>query len=333
MPVALLGPTLARLKQGARSLTNVHRPDGSPNVLLFALPRGGSTWLMELIWSQPGFKCCDEPTDLRNPLVRRHLGLDEWDSLYSPEATATLAEYFRGFCDGDLHFMDPRPFRRYYRPLTRRIVFKIIHGCEDRINWFRDVFNGRIVYLIRHPIAVALSREVYPTLPALLETDYRRHFSAEQLAFAEDIRASGSKLERGVLSWCLQVAVPLRQRTPDWAFVSYEQLVIDPLPVVEYLAQKLDLPDPERMVRALAVPSNVKHKSDAATQRVLESGAMGERLRLVDKWRKRVSEVEERRAIEILERFEIDLYRFGDSLPAQQAWIAPRPSAGHSTPS
>jgi hypothetical protein len=169
---------LNAIKHIIESISTVHCPDGSPNVFLFSVPRSGSTWLMELIWSQPYFRYCDEPLDLRVPLVRQHLGIAEWGDLYSRDASLPLQDYFQAFCDGRLRFMNFNPIRRYYRPVTHRIVFKIIHGGEDRINWFRDTFDGRIVYLLRHPIAVSLSREVYPRLHAFLSSDYRRHFTS-----------------------------------------------------------------------------------------------------------------------------------------------------------
>ena len=58
-----------------KSATNLHRPDGSPNVFVFARPRGGSTWLTELILSQPTFKAIDEPLNLRHKRIRDELGL------------------------------------------------------------------------------------------------------------------------------------------------------------------------------------------------------------------------------------------------------------------
>jgi hypothetical protein len=314
---------LDKLKYIARAYSQIHVPDGSPNVFLFSTPRSGSTWLMELIWSQPGFKFCDEPLNIRDPLVARTLGISDWLHLYHLDALPAIERYFRGFCAGTLKFKNPRPFSRHYRPVTRRIVFKEIHAGHDRINWFRDSFNGRIIYLVRHPIAVSLSREVYATVDALIHSDYRRNFTSEQLRFSRRILESGSKLERGVLAWCLQNAVPLRDATDDWTVVSYEQLVIEPRPVVEYLAQRLQLPDPQRMLRLLHVPSFSERKSDAETRRLLETNP-SERHRLVDKWCTRVTESEERCLMEILDRFDLDVYRFGTPLPAERVWISPQ---------
>ena len=71
--------------------------------------------------------------------------------------------YFDDFVAG-LGFTNPNPLRGHYRPITHRIVFKEIHGLADRINWFRDTFNARVVYLVRHPIAVTISSERFPLL-------------------------------------------------------------------------------------------------------------------------------------------------------------------------
>ena len=311
-----------RLVQVVKSASNIHRSDGRSNVLLFSTPRSGSTWLMELIWTQPSFKPCNQPLSLFNPNVRKHLGFDRWEALYESDSVPTLERYFRGICEGRVRFTNPNPLRGHYRPVTHRIVFKEIHGCADRINWFRDTFNARVAFLLRHPIAVAISSEQFPLLDAFLGTAYRDHFSHEQLVFADRIAMSGSPLDRGVLSWCLQNSVPLREATDDWAVVTYEQLVVDPEPAIQELADKLELPAPDRIREALTVPSvNVTIKSSEETQRLLYETPSERRPDLVNKWRRKVDADEEARAMEIVSRFELDLYRRGDVFPADWAWI------------
>lgn len=317
------------IKRGLKTASNVHRPDGRANVLLYSTPRSGSTWLMELIWSQPGFKTCNQPLYLEHPAVRAHLGIDDWDELYSVGATDKLEAYLGAICTGRIGFTNPNPLRRYYRPISHRIVFKEIHAPGDRVNWMRDTFNARVVYLVRHPIAVTISSERWPTLPALMRSDYRRHFTAEQLAAAERIFERGTDLDRGVLMWAMHNAVPLREATGDWVVVSYEQLVLDPEPVIRELATKLELPDPNRMRRRLGVPSvNVQFKSTEETRRLLNEGADDKRPLLVEKWRKKVGRRDEARVMTILDVFGIDVYRDGDVLPGPRAWLGPRPGAG-----
>ncbi len=212
--------------------------------------------------------------------------------------------------------MDPVPFRGSYRPVTNRIVFKILNGGEDRINWFRDTFNGQIVYLIRHPIAVSLSREYLPRLTDQLMSEYRRHFSKDQIDFSRRILENGSTLEKGVLAWCLENAVPLQMATDDWLMVAYEELVCDPGTVITQIATRLNLPEPELMLNRVTVPSAVKAKSNQETQQALEQGT--DRRWLVEKWRNHVSEQDERRAMEILEHFQVNVYRYGECLPSRQ---------------
>lgn len=322
---------MIKVRDFVKPISNIHREDGRPNVFLFSTPRSGSTWLMELISTQPGFKYINQPLSLINARVRRHLGISDWLELYSVDAAPKLERYFQAFRDGRMGFANPNPLRKQYRPVTHRIVFKEIHGCADRINWVRDSFNARIVYLVRHPMAVSISRGRFHTLRAFLESDYRRHLSSEQLTFADRVLQTGTELEVGVLSWCLQNMVPLRDATDDWAIIAYEQLVLDPDPVIQLLCRKLELPNPERMRDRLIVPSVSKVKSSSDTRQLLDTGDSDKRARLIDKWRKRVDEREEGRAMQILEVFQLDIYRAGDLLPAKWAWIAPDPSPGAET--
>lgn len=304
-----------QIKTFIKTMTNRHRPNDSANLFLFSMPRSGSTWLMELLWSQPGFKACNEPLDLRKPHVRRSLQTEEWRDLINESATPMLYNYFHAICSGQCHAADPSPFNPFYRAQTNRMVFKIIHGGEDRINWFRDSFNGKIVYLLRHPIAVTLSRKVQPRFAALLTSDYQRHFTPAQLRFARNILERGSKLEQGMVEWCLQNAVPMRDATPDWAIVSYEQTVVDPDAVVAYLTDKIELSAADRMRQRLTVPSaSVKGQSDKATQEALANRDQQEGW-LVQKWRKQIDEKTEKELMSILDRFELDLYRVGDYMP------------------
>jgi len=313
---------ISLVKNLAKVISNIHRPNGEPNVFLFSTPRSGSTWLMELIASQPAFKCCNEPLNLRKPLIRKHLGISEWEDLCRPEASAALYRYFQAICEGRLDFLNQNPLHRNYRLITHRIVFKVIHGGEDRINWFRDSFNGRIVYLLRHPIAVSLSRKEQPRLEAFLNSDYSCHFTGDQLRRARKVLDSGTRLERGVLSWCFENALPLRQATRDWAILSYEQMVQDPYPIIGYLADKLELPKPARIMSRLGVPSGSHWKSDTTTRTLLRQGP-AKRSMLVEKSRNQLAQPEARRAMEILQWFGLDVYDSDAVLPKTRFWVDP----------
>ncbi len=312
------------VKHSIMNVLNVHRPDGRPNVFIFSSPRSGSTWLMELVMTQPGFKYCDEPFNLRTPEVRYRSGMTGWHELYTPDAEVHMADYIRRFLDGKpclAKLKHSVPSYRYYRAVTHRMVFKILHAGKDRIPWFRRSFNARIVYLLRHPVPVSLSRQQYPQIGALLSGNYAGFFTDPQIKLAKNILKGGTKLEKGVLSWCLQNAVPLQHREKEWTVVTYEQMVLDPLPVIRALVHNLELPDVDRLAARLDVPSQTTWQSDRQTKQMFESDGENKNKYLVEKWKKQVGPEQEKKLLGICETFGLDVYRYGDTLPKKNYWL------------
>jgi hypothetical protein len=313
---------IERAKRWVSRVSNVHRPNGSPDVFIFAAPRGGSTWLMELIITQPGFKPCNEPFNLRDPRVRAELaarGVHDWPDLYNREKEPALHDYIGEIQSGANGALNPQLHRNRFRVRTSRICFKILHAGEDRIQSFQARFGGRVLVLLRHPIAVSLSRRVLPRLETFLSSDYRRHFRASELALARRIADEGNDLERGVLDWCLQTAVPLRAPDPSWLIVTYEQMVLEPTFLVPMLCKRLALPDPDRMMRTLSVPSASTYPTDEETLRAIARAPS--RRFLIEKWLGRVTREDRDRVRAILEAFELDVYDPDEPTPSTRFWL------------
>lgn len=318
---------MGSVKNFVKGLTNLHIPGKYPDILLFATPRGGSTWFMELVASQPGFKYCEEPLNLRVEEVRKYSGITSWAELYEEKADEKYKRYFDGIFSGNITFKNPNPLRRNYRFFTRRMIVKIIHGGVDRINWFRHNYNVRILYCLRHPIAVSISREEFPFLEHFLKSEYVKRFTPEQIDVSKDIISSGSKLQKGVLAWCLHNSVPLRDIEKEWAVVTYEQAVLEPRPLIAYMCDKLELPDSDLIYARLNTPSSVIYKSDSVTKSIMEnSESSSARMRLISKWRDKVDAEAVSSAMELLKLFEIDAYGNNDMLPNEKYWIGQRPT-------
>ena len=316
---------LDALKNLVKSASNYHIPGSRPNVAIFATPRGGSTWFMELVCSQKGFRYCSEPLNIRSSQVRRFSGISTWEELYDPETNLKYRKYFTDIIEGRISFLNPNPFRAYYRPITHRMVFKIIHGGVDRISWFRNEFNARVLLCLRHPVPVSLSRNEFPFLGRFLNSRLRGHFTNAQLEMVARVINSGSKLQKGVTAWCIHNAVPLKSIESDWAVVTYEQAVVQPEPVIAYLCEKLDLTEPDRIYSRLGIPSRSVGLSDDETQKMLRQGEMGNtRTALIEKWKNKVSTDDISGVQEILNIFEIDVYSAGQVLPSNRYWIGAR---------
>jgi hypothetical protein len=295
--------------------------------VVVAMPRGGSTWLMEVICSQPGFRYVSEPFSMRNPRVSGHLGFTDWADLYQRSSQERVRAYLSDLASGRVTFMNPAFTRRFYRPFTNRTVFKLIHGGEDQIAWMTGALDAEVIVLLRHPIAVTLSRQQLPRLSAFVHSDYRLHFDDAQLALARRILDGGTKLEQGVLSWCFQASVPLRTEVPRVSVLTYEQLVLEPETVVPWLAETIRATRPERMRRQIRVPSATVDQSFEGSRGAVEDA---NRSYLVEKWRKSVDAEEERRLMAILEAFGLDAYRAGEAT-SERYWLRPASPSGPSS--
>jgi len=310
----------APLKTLVKRVSNVHRPGPLPDIFLFTTARSGSTLLSEGITSQPGMKFVNEPLDVRDAVVVRESGLRGFQELL-PHARREqlLFDYFTRLRQNKIPYANPNPFSRDRALFTNRICFKILHGGKDMANWFRDRFRGQVLVLYRHPIAVTLSRRVFPTLPYYLHNgEYMARYSKEQVALAKEIIGHGTHLEQGVLDWCLQ-NVPLLfcKDTTGWISVCYEDIVLRPEATFASLAPALSLPEPERMVASAARPSRTVRYSEKESKAFFQGrGQTSDRSWLVSKWKKKITPEEESRAFDILETFGIDLYPRGQVEPA-----------------
>lgn len=310
------------LKRWVKRLSNVHLNDTArPAAVILSTPRSGSTWLMEAILSQSGFKPCDEPFNLRKQEVSRTLDLSAWSDLYDNAHLADMGTYLQSFASGKpgWGFKNLLPYENHHRFLTRRMVFKVLHGCEDLVPWLAETLGAKILFMMRHPLPVSISREVLPRLETLMSPPYSENFSDRQLQAGRTIVADGSVNEKAVLDWCLQNAVPLNKHRDHMHIVTYEQMVVEPDPVVDLLVRELELDSREIMMRQLVKPSGSTSKSTPETVSALQD--QDNRSRLVEKWKPKVSTEEEKRLMDIVELFGIDAYRFGDCFPARHYWI------------
>ena len=134
-----------------------HRSGDQPDILILSSPRSGSTWLMELIGTQPGLRKIDEPLNKDILDYNRLLPLaTRWNYLgLTPAEERVLETYFQ--TDTDIHRFGPTNiFSKDYHFFTNRRVFKVVRA-NALIEWFSNDVGMDVVYLIRHPIAQSLS--------------------------------------------------------------------------------------------------------------------------------------------------------------------------------
>jgi len=295
-----------------RASCNIHRPGRKKDIFLLATARGGSTWMMEIIASQPGIKFYDEPVNIRRLNVQRTRLFRDWiDLMPDGGRNEDIIQFFKDLQRNRYGILNPLPFRRDHRFLTDRIVFKL-HALEHMMNDLKEQCQGQVVYLLRHPIPTSLSRHEFPRLDRFLLSCHIRDglLDNHQANEAWNIYCKGSKLEKGVLSWCFENLIPLRHTDrSDWLTLTYEELLINPEKLCVTLASFLDLTHVDLMLRALNTPAaNIKMSKQDTFTILNEQDERKRRRNLVTKWKAKVTDSDERKCTDILSLFGIDAY-------------------------
>lgn len=317
-----------------------HRQGDKPNICVFAAYRGGSTWLMELLATEPGLRPVNEPFSPGLISATSVWLLPKYQNgqiinFDSEHAEQELRRYSDRVFSGELPVGSPWwVWRRGFPFRSDRLLLKILRA-KSVIDWIDQTYHPDIVLLTRHPISRALScirNGWYGNAGAYLNNHRYRNevIGAELAGYLDDVFADGSDIERHVLSWALEYLVPLRliAQRPSWSFVSYEDTVLDPLGTLRSLATRLDLSDVDRMVARVNQPSRSSRLSEGSTVREIKEGGAAARLA---SWRKRVPPEQEKAALDLLERLQIPLYVAGEDRPMPW-WSTSSPSSSRSAP-
>jgi len=303
-------------KYALKAVSNIHRQGALQNIFLFATARGGSTWAMEILASQPGMKYYDEPFNIRRDNVARAGLFRTWESLMPDSGDPDrVIGFLNALRDGEYPHMNPPPFRPHHRLMTNRIVFKI-HQVEHLIGRIARECNGQVVLLLRHPIPTTLSREVFPRLELFLSSRFYDDLIGRGARLREihRIGARGSKLQRGVVSWCYNNLIPLRHADVDALIVSYEELVLNPARCCDLLLDRLHFDDRRSMLAAFHRAAANISMSGADTARVISEADLRARNEyLVSRWQTQVTDQDRADVSAIMDLFGLDAYS-GDAL-------------------
>jgi len=320
-----------KIKDITTNLLNIHNHGEKKDIIILSSPRSGSTWLMELIYSQPKIKFINEPfnkyiLDHNNffPIETRYNYL----SLNSKEKRL-MSDYFKKNKPIN-HFGPVKVFAKDYNFKTNRRVIKIIRA-NNLIEWFLNETDFQIIYLIRHPIAQSIScmKRGHVSFYKLKkyvngESEYfqnnlflSKNLNGEQKEFLLEINKSGSKLEKFVTEWCLDNLLPLKMtysKCHDLITITYEEMVLNPYKTIDLLYEKLNLEDKGRLTSKIKKPSKT---TDSSTKETKNNIKRWNPEFLISKWRKKITKREEADLFEILKMFSIDAYKEGSNMPTK----------------
>jgi hypothetical protein len=309
------------VKAGLAACVITGRPWQRP-ILIISTRRSGSTLLLEMLYTQDGMTYSDQPLysyrygPAYDKVPHAYLG----QFLHpTPAQEQQLTHFFNGLFAGRRQRNAPwNWFHPHHRWVVNRLVVKEVNS-HGLIDWFAAHFAVDLIFLIRHPIANALSliecRWGY-LAEAFIENDAfcAAHLTAAQKNECLRVLARGTALQKYALEWGLANLYPLtvcQERT--WLTLTYEELLVRPQAIAALLAERFTLSAPERMVQQLRRPS--KNSVGAAKALIAQTDPHD----LLARWTEQVTPAEADDVMEVLTGvLGITAYRADSLYPAAE---------------
>jgi len=309
-----------RLKQLTfRGVGELGRCRIQDTLVIAGVPRAGTTWMLELLRHLRGYKALNEP--LMYEEAREEYGFG-WHKYIDPDESApTQRQYLKTVLTGKTGVSPAWFFESETRPVqlvehaTRdRLVVKFCR-LNQMLHWFARQFDVRgLVFMVRHPCAVVASMLKHGAWDeSLLHGETRRQQALHGGTLPESLRDPFEPILNdlssrvGVLAthWCLDHYVPLIHHAENdvlpWVLVPYERLVVGGRSELDRVTDALGVEITEEMGEQLDEPSSS-----------VESQVHSEAHRQLSKWRRRLSDSQVDRILEIVDRMGLpDVYDEG----------------------
>ena len=302
--MGITGKTLAIFNRSVDALASLlHDYRIGDTIAVFGSPRSGSTWLMELLESLPGYKSVFEPFHpVWYPEFGRN-GFPHSPHIPDEEELIWLGDYLRRVFSGRVHAMFP-----YRRPVIRRLkafrlVVKFVRA-NTILPWVAGNFQLRGLYfIIRHPCA---------TIASQIATGYYSRITPDQLA-SELLKVDGleelagriarldTEIGRLAAVWAFENYIPLASKKPyPWYTVVYERLVSEPEEELRRIFGYISEDVPDGAWKRVRKPSMVTRKSYGREY-------IGTPRQLL-KWKDQLSERQVKEILEVVSWFGMDFY-------------------------
>ena len=263
-------------------------------VFLFGSARSGTTWIANVINYRNEYRFMFEPFhSLANDLCthfeyRQYIRPTNQAESYILSASKILSGEVKNMWVDRLN----KKFicsKRLIKEVRGNLLAKWIHAQFPTV---------RMVFLLRHPCAVANSRLIENYATHVNDFFSQVYLVKDFLSpFIKEAKKTKDVFEKHIFLWCIENYIPLKQFNDGEIHIAfYEHFCIHPEKAVRhlfsYLKQKFD----SRIFYHIKKPSFETHKYSA----VISNSS------LIDKWRDRITDDQIMRAVEILSYFGLD---------------------------
>ena len=200
-----------------------------PAILILSLPRSGSSWVGEMLGASPSAMYLREP--ITQTYISRSPGKPsffEIDKNHPPQSYVnSAANVFSG-----MPLFDPSIIRfpKQWSLLKRRkkrIVIKEVNPLA--LAWIIEQFQPRIIYLIRHPAAVAQSFSKLEWTGRQFETRFFPETLESKIQTYKDFTSSFWSEHGALQAVILRQTLELLQNYGNFKLIKFEDICADPL--------------------------------------------------------------------------------------------------------
>ena len=292
------GPLLA----GAEKVKSY---DPNDAFIIAADPRGGSTWLFELLKKHPAVATLFEPLWLaRVPeAIEAGFGYEQYipEGADWPEAKAFFERVFSG---GLLN----KSLCAYSSSLdyfnAERLLVKFVRA-KQLLPWLLEQFDFKFqpIVMTRHPVAVAVSMQRHGAWDEFkgayrLPDDQRfGDYIEPHRAFLEGVKTVEERL---IAQWCVANSYILHHpdNNKNWITLHYEHLNLAPEETLKHVYN----------IWGLDLPDGILADVNEASKTTIGGDFTADKKQQLTKWRQRINYADLKRYLEIFDHFEIELY-------------------------
>lgn len=282
----------------------------SKSIAVWGIRRGGTTFFSELINRNRIVRTIDQPFDSWNRdydnflqnIKKKHLPPKDYCQYFnlSDYEREILVDYFKLLEQGKINQYDKTFF-----PIKKINLYKITNA-NFLIDELTKEFNFKSVVLTRHPIAQSLScyRSNWElNYYSYLDSTYVRDtfLSNKQIDFATKIHNSNDIFMKHILNWIFHNIYMLNFKQGHFPVICYEDLLISPNEVKQYLKQF----DIDIYIKKINRPSGSRKWSE---KRVNEAIKRNDLDILLGRWVSELDSSTKKEIQNILDLFEINIY-------------------------
>lgn len=272
-------------------------------------PRGGSTWLYEVLSRINGVAGLWEPLHIGQVSRFRKIG-SGWrhyiaENESAPEARNAFDDLFRGRCR-EPYVLHRTSFRSF-----RDAEFLLVKFCRatQLLPWLSLEFGfaRKPVHLVRHPCAIVASQIKYGAWDTVRPAFSEQDILSDPLMqpYADVLQRINTIEARFAAVWALtnQVALNHPQREQRWLTVSYEGLVSSPVDTLSRVLSDWKLSLDADIEEIILRPSKTTLRSSPI--------ALGDKMAQLSYWQKSLTPSQIRSILDTVEAFGVGIYDGG----------------------